>query len=271
MRIGKLMGRSRPAREVVQSLWIGPRLSVMERLSICSFLRHGHPFHLYVYQVVEGVPPGATVLDANDILPSSRIFQYRDIPSYAGFANFFRYKLLLEKGGWYVDADTICLKPFEFTDPFVFSSEGAGDNHQVNLAAIKAPKGSAVMQYAWDACQSMDVGTLQWTQSGPKLITRAVEQCGLQRYVQPAEAFCPVFYPDWEKVLDPLFVLPEDPRPHAIHLWNEMWRRAGKDKDQDYQQECLYERLKRQYLRDTAWHRWPVRRVWRLFFPAEEI
>ena len=40
---------------VIQSLWIGERLSVMEQLSIRSYLDQGHPFHLYVYSPVEPV------------------------------------------------------------------------------------------------------------------------------------------------------------------------------------------------------------------------
>ena len=32
---------------MIQSMWIGSRLSVMERLSIQSYLEQGHPFHLY--------------------------------------------------------------------------------------------------------------------------------------------------------------------------------------------------------------------------------
>ncbi len=88
--------------DIIQSLWIGPTLSVMERLCMRSFLAHGHDFHLYTYAPIDNVPEGVVVQDGNDILPESMIFQYRDHSSYAGFANFFRYKLLLERGagGW---------------------------------------------------------------------------------------------------------------------------------------------------------------------------
>jgi hypothetical protein len=67
---------------VVQSLWIGDRLSVMEQLCISSFLRHGHVFHLYVYQQTEGIPAGTVVLDGNQA--ASRIFTYREHKTYAG-------------------------------------------------------------------------------------------------------------------------------------------------------------------------------------------
>src|SRR5215472_15544124 len=118
---------------IVQSLWIGDRLSVMEHLCISSFLRNGHSFHLYAYQDIAGIPPGTVVRDGNEILPASRIFTYREHQTYAGFANFFRYKLLLENGGWFVDADTVCIRPFEFEDDYVFSSEGINGRQLVNL------------------------------------------------------------------------------------------------------------------------------------------
>jgi hypothetical protein len=105
---------------VIQSLWVGGRLSTMEQLCIRSFQAHGHEFVLYVYEATEGVPPGTVVMDANTIIPASRIFTYREHQTYAGFANFFRYKLLLERGGWFVDADMVCLRPFGFDDDYVF-------------------------------------------------------------------------------------------------------------------------------------------------------
>jgi hypothetical protein len=97
----------------MQGLWIGTELSALERLSIASFLEHGHEYHLYVYGDVRNVPEGTTIKDGGEILPASLIFQYREHKSFSAFANFFRYKLLLENGGWWVDADTICLRPFD--------------------------------------------------------------------------------------------------------------------------------------------------------------
>src|ERR1700675_312106 len=133
--------------DVIQSLWVGPRLSAMERLSITSFLKNGHSYILYVYGPVEGVPEGVELKDANEILPSAAIFTYPDYATYSGFSNFFRYKLLLERGGWWVDTDIICLKPFIFDAEFVFSSERGGGGPRVNVGAVKVPVRSNVMQY----------------------------------------------------------------------------------------------------------------------------
>jgi hypothetical protein len=111
------------ALPIIQSLWIGNKLSVMEQLSISSFLQNGHSFHLYIYDDVEGIPNGTTIKDANKILPSSKIFKYKNHDSYAGFANLFRYKLLLERGSYWVDTDIICLKPFQDKTEYVFAGQ----------------------------------------------------------------------------------------------------------------------------------------------------
>lgn len=235
--------------DVIQSLWVGHQLSIMEQLCISSFLRHGHGFHLYVYGDCAGIPSGTVVLDGNQILPASRIFTYAEHNTYAGFANFFRYKLLLEKGGWFVDADTICLRPFEFTEEYVFSSEGINGRQLVNVGAMKVPPGSPVMQYAWNTCSEMNLSELKWSQCGPTLLRRAVESCSLESFIQPWDVFCPIHFSIWEQVLDPTISWRFEEQTRAIHLWNELWRRSGQDKNADYSRGCLYEHLRELYLR----------------------
>lgn len=235
--------------DVVQSLWVGNRLSVMEQMCLASFLDHGHPFHLYAYEPIEGLPDGTVVKDANEILPESSIFMYTEYATYAGFSNFFRYKLLLERGGWWVDTDMVCIRTFNFVEPYVFSSERGGDGPRVNVGAIKVPPGSGVMQYAWDACRESDPKQLQWGQTGPRLAAAAVEACSLQQYVRPPHVFCPIFFTDRPKLLDPQATWDFTEETHAIHMWNELWRRDNQSKDASYAEGCLYETLKQRYLR----------------------
>ena len=233
--------------EVIQGLWIGPELSVMEQLSIASFLQNGHEYHLYVYDAVKNVPAGSVIKDANEILPASRIFQYKHQASYAGFANFFRYKLLLERGGWWVDTDVICLKPFDFKDEYVFSSETDQEREVTSSGIIKVPAGSDVMAYAWEVCEKKDPQQLKWGETGPRLMTEAVGKFSLEQYKKPYWYFSPLEFREWRRVLEPDVegLLHED--TYAVHLWNEMWRKAGQDKNATYDQSCLYEQLKRKY------------------------
>jgi len=220
----------------------------MERLSIASFLKHGHAFHLYSYGELENVPEGAAVMDGAQILPRSAIFRYRESGSYAGFANFFRYKLLLEKGGWWVDLDTVCLRPFDFPQDYVFASELDRGTTYVGNAVIRVPANSGFARHCCQVCQSKKSAELRWGETGPRLAKEAVETLGLQESVRPPETFCPVPYREWMRVLDPAIKLVFGESSYAIHLWQEMWRRNNKDKDARYHPGCLYEKLRANYL-----------------------
>lgn len=231
-----------------QGLWIGAELSVMEQLSISSFLRNGHEYHLYVYGEVAHVPEGTVLKDGNEILPASEIFQYRNRKSYAAFSNFFRYKLLWERGGWWVDMDIVCLKPFDCAEDYVFASEMARAQQVVSSGVIKTPAASPPMSDAWQTCRAKNPELLVWGEVGPKLLGEVVERFSLNRYVKRPEVFSPLGYKEWREVLEPGRAREFAEDTLAIHLWNEMWRRNGQDKNHPYDPECLYERLKRKYL-----------------------
>jgi hypothetical protein len=232
--------------ELIQMLWVGPRLSVMERLALTSFVANGHETHLYTYGDVDGVPAGVIVRDGREILPESMIFFYREHRSYSGFSNFFRYKLLLERGGCWADTDMIALRPLAFDDEYVFSSEDSPKGAVINAGFIKAPRGSEAMRFAWETCEAKDRDNIRWGETGPALVGATVEKFALQRFVRRPEVFCPIGYREWELLLAP----EPPPLPDssvAVHLWNEMWRRGGRDKDAEHDPRSLYEELKRRY------------------------
>jgi hypothetical protein len=220
----------------------------MELMSIRSFLRHGHKYELYAYEPIENLPAGAVARDANEILPATRIFQYTDFKSYAGFSNYFRYKLLLERGEWWVDTDVICLRPFEFATPFVFASEMIPGGAVPASAVIKAPARSEAMAYAWRVCDSKDPAKLKWGETGPRLVAQLIASFSLGEYLHPPGVFCPLGCHDWEDVLKAGQDFGFCERSASIHLWNEMWRRESRDKDGGYPRDCYYARLQERYL-----------------------
>src|SRR6185503_19703419 len=181
----KRMSQPTSGNRIVQSLWVGSELSTMEQLSIASFLRNGHEYHLYTYNELLNVPAGTTIKDANEILPSSAIFQYTRRPSYAGFSNYFRYKLLVERGGWWADSDMVCLRPFDFEEEYVFSSEMNGGHELTNVGVIKAPIGSEAIEQACRVCESKEPSKITWGKIGPRLMSQIIEQYGLDKYQKP--------------------------------------------------------------------------------------
>ncbi len=240
---------------IIQSMWVGPKLSAMEQTCIKSYLYHGHEFHLYTYQETEGIPEGTVVLDGNEIVDKSRIFTYEGggfgHKSYAGFADVFRYRLLFKKGNWWVDSDSICLKPFDFPTDYVFSTEdpphGRDRLFNINCGNLKAPAGSEI--YKWLVEQSENVNIrMVWGTIGPALMKQAVARFGFQQYVKPPETFCPVPYDYYcRSMLDPSRRWNFTEASYAVHLWNEAWRAQNIDKDKVYHAGCLYETLKQRY------------------------
>jgi Mannosyltransferase OCH1 and related enzymes len=242
-------------REVIQALWIGKTLSVMERLSISSFLTHGHEYHLYVYEDIQDLPKGIIVKNANEIIPSDRIFKYPQHESFSGFSNLFRYKLLLERGGYWADTDVVCLRRFDFSKHYVFAEEEITETEKrICGNIIKTPPGSEIMKFCYETSIAKNPDLLNWGETGPDLLTPAVEKFSLSSNVCSYWTFNPVNWWHWEDfVQDGLAARLRLRwrllrRPHGIHLWNEMWRRNGAGKNQRYPSKSLYERLKRKYL-----------------------
>jgi hypothetical protein len=231
--------------ETIQSLWIGNKLSVMEQLCIRSFLDRGHPFRLYAYQDIAGIPEGAELRDAREILPEREIFVYqtgsgRGSPS--AFSNMFRYKMLLENGGWWADLDAYCLKPLRFSSEHVIGYERERDGSlHVNCGLMRVPAGSKFARFCWDECQRVDRGTVRWGQIGPRLTARAISETGTQFTILPPEAFYPI---DHFRSINLVreSIIPEN--CYSIHLWNSNWRREGLDPDATYRSDCIYEKLK---------------------------
>jgi len=255
----------------IQTLWIGSTLSQVERLCLHSFLKNGHDVHLFAYEDVQGVPDGVVVLDANEVLPAHEIFTVRN--SYAIFADWFRWELLFEKGGYWVDTDVICLKPFSFDDKIVFGLENSTN---ANVAVLRSPKGHPLSRSLADLCKapnsprSYDTPKMRrkkfvrkyllgnrrdrvrWGESaGPKGFTAELKHLGLFELAKPFTSFYPVPANCWLSIFDDTFQNNDDffSGSYCIHLWNEMISRSpGFDKNAEFHPDSIFEKLKRRYL-----------------------
>ena len=100
-------------------------------IGVSSFIKNGHEYHLYTYSDIKNVPEGTIIKDGNEILPEDSIFTYKygeGRGSVSAFSNVFRYKLLFDKGGYWVDTDVVCLNKWNFENhDYVFASEEDSD------------------------------------------------------------------------------------------------------------------------------------------------
>jgi len=229
---------------IVRSLWIGAALGPVERLSIASFLAHGHRFELFTYGPVAGVPEGTVTREADEILPQSEIFRFRD--SYAKFSDGFRYEMLNRLGGFWADTDVICLQPFDFAVECVFAWE---DPDKIGSAVLRLPPGHSVLRelianaerpstplagdsvwIAFEKLKNRVRGRNRRScpvrrEVGPKILTKVLRKHEMTPLAQPSDTFFPISWRSWRDPFKPGLgpqLLREIAGSHALHVWKQM-------------------------------------------------
>lgn len=217
----------------IQSLWIGGKLSLLEQLTLHSFINCGHDFHLYVYNELETeIPKEVIVKDANEILDRKHIFSYKKYNQFghgkgsvSGFSDIFRYKLLFEKGGWWVDMDVTCIKPLNINAPYYFRK------HHELLAVgnvMKAPKGNPLMKDCYEeAVREVDENNTDWHKP-INILNENIIKHDLQKYVGDG-----ISNRDWWlEIIDFLYEKKRIPKEWKfIHWTNENFRAYGMNKN----------------------------------------
>jgi hypothetical protein len=104
---------ARPAsdRQTVRCFWHGSDLGPYQLLCLGSFVRRAHGIELFTYDTGLAVPDWITRRDANEILPVDRVLHYRSgfgQGSPALHSDLFRYAMLHELGGWWIDLEWSC-------------------------------------------------------------------------------------------------------------------------------------------------------------------
>lgn len=240
-------------KPIVQSLWIGDKLSTLEILCIKSFLLNGYDYHLYTYNNISNIPENTIVKDGNEILDKSEIYTYQNT-SYSAISNHFRFELLYKKGGIWVDTDVVCVKPYITEDPYIIISESNKkyDNTEKKIGAsiLKFPQYDPILLEAIELCKQAkkDIleGKLVWG-LGPRTVKMLVEKYDLNRYIKSWYFANSCSCHHVESIMNPNFTskdpiknalykystrlanLPND--TYFVHLWNEFWRRNNINKN----------------------------------------
>jgi len=215
-------------KERFQSFWFGDVLPPCQMLCLKSFIDYGHEYDLYSYGS-PAVPVGVRVLDANEILPRSEVFFYKrgfGKGSVSSFANLFRYRLLMLRGGWWVDTDVVCLSSL-IPEGDIFLERERED--LLSCGVIKFPVGHPFVKALYEKC--LEAGKdLTWGQTGPQLITAVARTMGLWDQAGLRECAYPIHYSE------ALLLVTKSGRSAAyektrsasfVHLWNEIFRHRG--------------------------------------------
>lgn len=287
----------------VHSFWYSKNrsensISVIELMCVLSYIANGHVFHLYTYSPddtsmenlrrnvynfskldAKKIDESFFIHDAREILDISHIFlDDRGKVGIAGFSDYFRYHVLLRNGGFWVDMDTICLKPFSFQEEFVFSTQRSNSNNSpvsVTTCVIKAPKNSdfikglildcdEILNQDSNIVEFVDGGDVNgngklkkvvWGIIGPSFLNHRLKGTSLSQYIKPPEYFCCIDYFHIEHFTKPRFYntlfRKEGKDMFCLHVWNAMWVDLVKktNKNEIWDKDSVIEVLKARYIK----------------------
>jgi hypothetical protein len=211
---------------IFNTFWHGGSLSAMERVCMQSFPRHNHLLRVFTYTPLE-TPPGVSNEDASTVLGNDRLFVHCN--SVSAFTNIFRYKLLYEQGGWWVDTDVLCRTPQVPDCDYFWACESLG---RINGAVLKFPIGDPVCLTLLRLSEERSLNLIQWGQLGPALLSEVLStfkprrRCGTTLDVYPVHYHQTHFFwlPEFlyeveEKIANSTFV----------HLWHSVCQRMNID------------------------------------------
>jgi hypothetical protein len=256
----------------VQMFWHGAPLSRIERLCMASFIAQGHRLHLYVYEAPAALPNAVSLMPAEEILPRALLFRHRRTGSLGPFSDWFRYRLLEERGGIWADADVVCLAPLVYAQPAIFAWQ---DERYINNAVLGLSAGDALAVWLASCCEDPNkirpydpIGVrlrkwrrryldgnrreaVRWGEHGPKGLTQAARHLGYLDQALPRMHFYPVRCENWRALFDSAAATgpPWTADSRAVHLWQEMMQRTpGFDKDGRFPADSPFEELCRRFL-----------------------
>ena len=179
------------------------------------------------------VPRGVVICDASELISRDRFFTYQSGQgkgSAAGFANLFRYRLLAEKGGWWIDTDVVCLSSqIPRIEQFFAYQE---DDLVNNAVLFFRPQHPAILR-CYARTEKLGSSAL-WGDTGPQLLTSVLKEFASIDHAYPAELCYPVHYSDALDLLRPSQTGALSERIKSalfLHLWNEQLRRNGIGKE----------------------------------------
>ncbi len=229
---------------VIASFWHGSDLSFFEQVVVQSYLDHGHRFQLYVLGPIGGIPAGAEVCDARDILPDLPFpLEPPDRHRVAVFSDIFRLHLMAKQDCIWVDMDAYCVRPFDLGPGPIFACNPEG---RALTGVMRLPQESPCLRGMLDfvmaenpiqpwrgrrfrASRAAEVANggrwgiedLSWGCSGPKAFTHFLKESGEYAAAMATPVFYPLLRDQVLKIFDrkgPWDEI-EQPETRSVHLF----------------------------------------------------
>lgn len=212
--------------QVLQTFWHGEAIGPYQLLCLRSFVDRGHQVEVFSYDPFH-LPGWLERRNAAEILPRDKIL--RPIGDTLGIhSNLFRYALLHQRGGWWIDPDVLLLRPNLPRDDVFFA--GPDVFGLTSTALLKFPRGHAVVKAGLETTLSLADADADWGASGAMLLTELLRQHGLGEVFHRRAPLGPVSWFDVPDLFDPAQcdrlerLCQSEP---FLHLHADVWLRSG--------------------------------------------
>lgn len=201
--------------DTVATLWIGPKLSFLERLSLKSFYDLGQTPVLYLYEEIEDPPEYVEIRDAREIMDEAFVRRHWNKDRLADpriQADIFRVLLMRKTDHIWIDSDVYALRQHICTDGYLFSIRKKGF---IPNSVMRVPRESAAIK-EMEKFVSANGGIPPWWSSkqvdlqkeensdfsfenlpvgvtGPEAFGHFIFATGEDKYAQPFHYLNPVF------------------------------------------------------------------------------
>ncbi|MDO8980243.1 MAG: glycosyltransferase [Afipia sp.] len=215
--------------QTLRTFWHGETIGPYQLMCLKSFAASGHRVEVFSYNRSLIVPDWIRVEDAAKVLPRELVLRpLGEEGAFAIHANLFRYALLQQMGGWWIDPDVLLLKPdLPPGDVFFADADVFG---RVPTGVLKFPAGHGLLTEALAEIESLSDSLEDWERSGSALLTSLVGRHKLSGKIRNRVPLGPVSWFDVPDLFEPnsaerLNRLCKD--FCFLHLHDDVWRRAG--------------------------------------------
>ena len=240
----------------INMFWRGGKLPPLAQACIQSFISHGHPVRVHAYDILT-LPAGAVLEDAREIIAAEDPLHQILADRVASFSDCFRYALLHQRGGWWVDTDVVCLTSHLPHEGRAWAEQ---DRQYLANAILRFPKDDPLCERLATLARRRAAQFISYNSLGPDLLTEV-----LSSYEGPRFGSRETFYPlDWREAY--YLYLPElrsevvrrTKGALFLHCWANRLRKLGIHPERSAPTESFLADILRQApeaLPPTSWQR----------------
>ena len=217
-----------PADNTVRAFWHGDPLTGYQAMCLRSFVDHGCAVEVFSYDKHLSMPAGVRRREAAEVWPTDEVMLYQSgfgTGSPSLHSNLFRYAMLHQLGGWWIDLDVVSLGAKLPLDAMYFARERAD---LIAVGTLRFPAGHVLLQRP-STHASATARQLYGARPVRNCLPPWSRSMGWSRWPKVLTPTYPVPWREIAMLLDPSRFEEAEAacrQAHFLHLYDAIWRHS---------------------------------------------